>query len=112
MPKMELKLAHFPVESASTLQSHLTAEKQHSCSNCEGTFDKPVLVQYYACPHCLAKIGEELKTGCQHWFGYLSQKEKGEPIPKNCVECEKVLECMLDRHYSSEGAVAEIKKWY
>jgi len=57
-------------------------------------------------------IPQPEKMDCQYWFGYLSQKAHGEPVPESCVECEKVLECMLERYYSSEDAVAEIKKWF
>ncbi len=58
------------------------------------------------------KLEEERHPkGCQNWFGYLSQKGTQEPVPLECVECEKVVECMLNR-LSSKTAVAEIKKWY
>ena len=109
---MELKFDHFSVESGSMPQPNLAVEKLHSCSKCDGTFDKPKLIQYYVCPHCMTKIEEERKMGCQYWFGYLNQKEKDEPMPKDCVECEKVVECMLSQYYSSADAVEEVKKWY
>jgi len=88
-----------------------TGEKNH-CSKCKKAFDEPQLIKYYACPYCHAKIEEERKIGCQNWFGYLNQKEKSEPIPQECVECGKAVECMLNHQYSSPTAVAEIKKWY
>jgi hypothetical protein len=87
-----------------------SAEKKNHCLKCKKFFDEPKLVQYFACPHCLDKI-EEAKKGCQNWFGFLSQKDKNESIPQECVECEKVMDCMLNRQYDS-GAVSEIKKWY
>jgi hypothetical protein len=87
------------------------AEEKSYCSKCKESFAEPKLIQYYACPHCLNKIEEEAKTGCQQWFGYLSQKDKTEGVPKECVECQKVLECMLNQD-SSAVAVSEIKKWY
>jgi len=91
-----------------------TPSEQHYCSNptCKKAFDKPILIQYYACPHCQTKIEEEQKTGCQYWFGYLNEKHNNEQIPQECIECEKVVECMLNHYYNSEAAVAEIKKWY
>jgi hypothetical protein len=56
------------------------------------------------------KAVEETQTkDCQYWFGYLSQKESQEPIPQECVECEKVVECMLKK-LNSASAVAEFKK--
>jgi hypothetical protein len=85
-------------------------EKKNHCLKCKKIFNEPKLIQYYACPHCLNKLEEE-KTGCQNWFGFLSQKDKNESIPQECVECEKVMDCMLNRQYDS-GPVSEIKKWY
>ena len=96
----------------SMAQLGLSIEEQRYCSNCNEAFDKPKLVQYYACPHCLNKIEKNQETGCQYWFGYLNQKERDEPIPQQCIECEKAVECMLSQHCSSPTAVAEIKKWY
>jgi hypothetical protein len=50
-------------------------------------------------------------SGCEHYFGYLGQRDKGEEIPAGCLECPKSLDCML-RSYKSKESVAEIKKWY
>ncbi len=82
------------------------------CSKCNMMYDEPKLIQYYACPHCESKIEEKPKTGCQFWYGYLNQREKGESMPPQCVECEKVLDCMLSELHTSPSAVAAIKKWY
>ncbi len=98
---MELKSDYFPFGSGSMLQPDSIVEKQHSCSKCDKTFDKPKLIQYYACPHCMTRIEEERKMGCQYWFGYLNQKAKDDPMPKDCVECQKVVECMLNQNYDS-----------
>jgi len=49
---------------------------------------------------------------CQHYFGYLGQREKGEGIPSSCVECAKSLDCMLAEYYKSKETVEEIRKWY
>ena len=86
-------------------------EKCH-CLKCKKAFDEPELIKYHACPHCHAKIEKEHKTGCQYWFGYLNQKEKNEPIPHECVECQHAGECMLNQQYNSPIGVAAIKKWY
>jgi DNA-directed RNA polymerase subunit RPC12/RpoP len=97
----------------SKVQAETTIGEQRYCSKCNKAFDKPKLIQYYACPHCLNKlVDEEQKKDCQYWFGYLSSKEKSEPIPQECVECENVVGCMLSQYYDSAAAVAEIKKWY
>jgi len=95
-------------------QSGFTLEGDSHCSKCKRTFEKPKLVQYYACPYCLNKIDEEQKLAdsCQYWFGYLNQKDRGDPVPMECVECERAVECMLSQCYDSSAAVAEIKKWY
>lgn len=87
--------------------------KNH-CRKCKKTFSEPKLIQYYACPHCLNKIEEEeeAKTGCQHWYGFLSQKDNKDSVPQECVECDKVLECMLSQYHNSTTAVDQIKKWY
>ena len=96
----------------SVVQLGLSNEEQRYCMKCNKDFDKPKLVQYYACPHCLSKLDENQKAGCQYWFGYLNQKERNETIPPQCVECANAVECMLSQHYSSRTAVNEIKKWY
>ena len=84
----------------------------HRCSNpqCGKSFDKPKLI--YACSHCLTEIQEDKKSDCQYWFGYLGQRKKGEELPKECIECPKSIECMLDKETYSEGAVKEIRKWF
>jgi hypothetical protein len=88
-------------------------EKRNRCLKCQSTFDKPKLIQYYACPHCLNKLEqEESEIGCQYWFGFLSQKDKTDAIPQECVECKKVMDCMLNQCCDSTRAVSEIKKWY
>lgn len=57
------------------------------------------------------KAKEKHVKSCQYWFGYLSQKEKDIPIPKECEECKKAVECMLSRIYNPT-VIAEIKKLY
>jgi len=49
---------------------------------------------------------------CKHYFGYLCEREKGEGIPNECVECPKNLDCMLSKVHQSTKSVKEIKKWY
>ncbi len=100
------------MELESAVVVNCTVEENNHCSKCGKSFDKPKVVQYLACPHCLTKIEEKKEAGCQFWFGYLSQKDKNDSVPQECVECEKVVECMLNQVYGSPSAVAEIKKWY
>lgn len=89
------------------------AEKNiHHCSNplCGKSFDKPKVI--YVCPYCLTEMQENQRLGCQHWFGYLGQRASGEGIPDECIECEKSVECMLEKEAYSPEAVKEIKKWF
>lgn len=32
---------------------------------------------------------------CPHYFGYLSTRSKKDPIPEECMTCDKLVECML-----------------
>ena len=89
-------------------------EEKYSCGNpkCKRTFDKPKLVQYYVCPFCSTRIEkEETDPGCLHYFGYLRERDRGEPIPSECIECKRSVECMLST-LASKDAVKEIRKWY
>ena len=51
-------------------------------------------------------------SGCNHYLGYLCEREKGEGIPNECIECPKNLDCMLSKVHQSTKSVKEIKKWY
>ena len=88
----------------------IQAEKHH-CSKCKKGFPEPKLIQYYVCPYCESKYEQEEEKSCQHWFGFLGEKEPNQPVPSECVECVKVLECMLGNQIT-ENAVSQIKKWY
>jgi DNA-directed RNA polymerase subunit RPC12/RpoP len=88
----------------------IQAEK-HLCSKCKKGFPEPKIIQYYACPHCESKYEVEEEKSCQHWFGFLAQKDSSQSIPSECVECENVLECILGNQIT-ENAVSQIKKWY
>ena len=41
-------------------------------------------------------------SGCQYYFGYLGQREKGKGIPNSCLDCAKSLDCMLYDYYKSK----------
>ena len=107
-----LNLSFLIMEMESAVAVNFTIEENNHCSKCGKSFDKPKVVQYCACPHCLAKIEEKKEAGCQYWFGYLSQKDKGQSVPQECIECEKVVDCMLTQYNGSPSAVKEIKKWF
>jgi hypothetical protein len=36
--------------------------------------------------------GNEIK--CSHFFGYLNKRQKGAPIPEQCLICAKMLDCL------------------
>ncbi|MEM3695378.1 MAG: hypothetical protein QXJ11_05405 [Candidatus Bathyarchaeia archaeon] len=36
-------------------------------------------------------------TTCTYHFGYLSQRSTKEKIPEECMMCEKIVQCMLQR---------------
>lgn len=86
-------------------------EEKHHCPKCNKGFSEPKMIQYYACPHCESKYEPEVKKVCQHWFGFLTQKDSNQPLPPECVECDKVLDCMLGNQ-TTANAVSQIKKWY
>ena len=90
--------------------------ERHRCPKCKKGFSEPKLIQYYVCPNCESKFEHEhesemRESGCQHWFGFLSAKDPNQSVPKECVECRLVLECMLNTQ-ASKTAVSQIKKWY
>lgn len=75
---------------------------------------------YYACPRCLTKVDTEesqnegleqhtnptLESGnvtpetsknekCQHFFGYLNKRQKGNPYPEECLTCPSMVDCLF-----------------
>ncbi len=79
--------------------------------------------EYYACSRCLSKVAEvdkeiepadeepteeekpakvssnmlkhvEIKAECPHEVGYLRKRNRGSPIPDECLICPKMIECM------------------
>ena len=89
-----------------------TENGKRYCSNpnCRKAFDKPKILQ--VCPHCLTAIHDDQQSGCQYWFGYLSQRSSDTQIPDECIECQKSIDCMLNKEAYSTHAVKEIKKWW
>jgi len=74
--------------------------------------------QYYACPHCFIKLDvistqpqneekeeeppvkplereEKGPSRCAGYFGYLASRQENAPIPKECLTCPKVLDCVM-----------------
>lgn len=44
---------------------------------------------------------------CLHYFGYLSQRPRGEEILEECMICEKIIECILK--FRSNSSMSEIE---
>ncbi len=80
---------------------------------------KKTVEKYYACPHCFAKLDEispqpqarkkekdefkakplkkreRLPLRCAGYFGYLASRPMDAPLPKECVNCPKVMDCIM-----------------
>jgi len=94
-----------------------------SCPECSKVFKIAMVTLDYSsgtakmvklCPYCNSVItssggNETALASCPHWFGYLNQKDVV-TIPDECLDCKRVMECMLKEDYSTK-AVDEIKKW-
>jgi hypothetical protein len=101
--KETLKREEMPKDKA-------TERKEYHCSNtdCGKSFDKPVIIKF--CPYCYAEI-QEYEEHCQHWFGYLGEKQDGKGIPPECNECSNTIQCLLSKRASTKAA-NEISKWF
>lgn len=80
---------------------------------------KKTVEKYFACPHCFAKLDEvspQLQTHkkekeaskvkprekrerfplrCAGYFGYLASRPVDAPLPKECLNCPKVMDCIM-----------------
>ncbi|MEJ2241863.1 MAG: hypothetical protein P8Y18_06955 [Candidatus Bathyarchaeota archaeon] len=90
-------------------------EIQYICNNvsCKKTFNTPKTITYLVCPFCETRIEDTKQANdkCLHRFGYLSERQTGEAIPTECIECMRSIECMLTKT-TSKDAAHEIQKWY
>jgi hypothetical protein len=43
-----------------------------------------------------SESNEKPTQQCPKYFGYLSQRSKGEKTPEECMSCPKLVECMLN----------------
>jgi hypothetical protein len=59
-----------------------------------------------------AKEPPSSSSECLHYFGYLHQREVGQPMPEECVVCTKSIECLMSNSNKSKESLKEIKKWY
>lgn len=82
------------------------------------------ITKYYACPRCLSRVGgvkqresadeedkgarsaidkikkvavakHEDNVECKHFLGYLKKRSKDEPIPDECLTCDKMIQCLI-----------------
>ncbi len=76
---------------------------------------------YSACPHCMTEVydtnfpeteGKEEPSSpvqpyrrpekasseakCDHFFGFLSKRAKGTPVPEHCLTCDRMVECLYE----------------
>jgi hypothetical protein len=58
------------------------------------------------------KTSNETDFVCNHYFGYLSKRDRTEQIPEDCFACPKSVECMLESKENSGSKIEGIKKWY
>lgn len=88
-------------------------EERYTCVNskCKQVFDTPKLVHYYVCPFCSTTLENVTIDGCLNYFCYLNERNTGEVIPCECMECREVIDCLLGNE-GSKDAIEEIKKWY
>jgi len=97
------------------------ASLKHTCSNqrCGRSFNEHRLVvdvktqrTIKVCPYCFAELIQGYTIECAYHFGYLSEKDKGVTIPKECLLCFDTVACMLSNLQKSDQSVKEITKWY
>ena len=46
---------------------------------------------------------ERFFSGCLHHFGYLSSRPKEDPVPQECILCQRLGDCMLATVYVKEA---------
>ena len=46
---------------------------------------------------------ERFFSGCLHHFGYLSSRPKEDPVPPECILCQRLGDCMLATVYVKEA---------
>ena len=49
-----------------------------------------------------AETVSQASSNCNYGFGYLGQRKKGEEIPESCMECSKLVNCMLSKLHKKE----------
>jgi DNA-directed RNA polymerase subunit RPC12/RpoP len=79
---------------------------------------------YNACPYCLTEItvietesqdpqeknvsensfleetpsqNQEKPSNCEHYFGYMNEKDGKQQIPEECLLCSQVIECLKEK---------------
>ena len=84
---------------------------------------------YNACPYCLTEItitetesknppekpatkitfpeektsqNQEKLSNCEHYFGYMNEKEHKQQMPEECMLCSQIIECMVKENRSAK----------
>lgn len=95
------------------------------CPKCGKSFEKLIIItdnsktppgQYYGCPCCFSKLETsetismkkiekkievvETESGfeCPQYFSYLAENLGKEIMPKECLDCNKMTDCMKSTH--------------
>jgi hypothetical protein len=63
-------------------------------------------------PRVELKKREKGYSKCGGYVGYLAHLPENAEIPRECLACPKVMDCVLRKSGYSEKTVKEIWKWY
>lgn len=76
--------------------------------------DSEVSIKYWDMIHCLLEENRlAVSTSeCKQYFGYLSERERGEEIPEQCITCQKIIGCMLYKLKTSSTKAQENREWH
>jgi hypothetical protein len=109
--EVQRKVAHLAERMAERLETERKETEKRE--QVKSKAPKPIEPSQTEQPAASAEEGNKPSdSGCKHYFGYLSQRKKGEGIPESCLGCPRSLDCMLSDYYNSKEPIEEIKKWY
>lgn len=109
-PNQSESTVEIPHSDENTLDETLNS-KLDSITECEST-DTSSLEKKVQLAVEGRKVLSELNFQCDHYFGFLSEKNEGQDIPETCFGCPKSIECLLSKCLKSGESIQEIKQWY